>query len=470
MLTAMTTAGVSPALLHDLDRRLPRYTSYPTAVQFGPDVDGVKYAHWLASLPAEEQVSLYLHVPFCTELCLYCACHTTVARRYGPVEDYVELLEREIALVGRHLGRHLGQRLGQRLGAPRKAVHVHWGGGSPTMLAAKDFERIMRALRRIAEIGADCEVAIEIDPRTLRRGLVQALADAGVTRASLGVQDFDERVQRAVGRRQSYAETARAADWLRAAGIANINLDLMYGLPFQTADSVAATARQALALVPDRVALFGYAHVPWMKKHQRLLPKEALPDASARLAQARAAADAFLAAGYVPIGLDHFARPGDLFVARQREKRLHRNFQGYTSDEASTLIGFGASSISRLPQGYAQNAARTVTWRDGVGAGGLATARGLELTAEDRLRHAIIERLMCDLEVDLAGVAAQHGRSLDDFAPELAGLAPLAESGLVSVAGGTVSVAAHARPFVRHVCAVFDRYLTTDAARFSRAL
>jgi oxygen-independent coproporphyrinogen-3 oxidase len=384
-----------------------------------------------------------------------------VARSYGPVEDYVETLEQEIALVARRL---------EHGGGRRKAVHVHWGGGSPTMLSPRDFVRLMRALDQVADIGAGSEVAIEIDPRTLRQDLVAALAGAGVNRASLGVQDFDERVQRAIGRRQGYAETARAAGWLRGAGIAAINLDLMYGLPFQTAGSVAATARQALVLAPDRVALFGYAHVPWMKKHQRLLPEEALPDAPERLAQAAAAADVFLEAGYLPVGLDHFARPGDPLVARQREKRLHRNFQGYTTDEAAALIGFGTSSISHLPQGYAQNAARTVDWRDAIAAGRLATARGVELTTEDRIRQAIIERLMCDLEVDLAEVAARHHRSLADFAPELDALAPLTDRGLVRVSGGTVTVAADARPFVRHVCAVFDRYLTDDTARFSRAL
>jgi oxygen-independent coproporphyrinogen III oxidase len=454
----MTKPVANPALLRYLDRRLPRYTSYPTAVEFHRDVNQAAYAHWLESLPAESEVSIYLHVPFCAELCLYCACHTTVARRYGPVEAYVELLEREIALVGRHLG------------VRRKAVHVHWGGGTPTMLAAAEFHRIMRALRGIACIGADCEVAIEIDPRTLQRELVPVLADAGVTRASLGVQDFDERVQQAVKRTQSYAQTARAAEWLRREGIANINLDLMYGLPFQTAGSVAATARQALALDPDRVALFGYAHVPWMKKHQRLLPEHALPDASERLAQAGAVAGVLASAGYHPIGLDHFAKAGDLLVTRQREKRLHRNFQGYTTDEASTLLGFGTSAIGMLPQGYVQNAASTVSYREAILSGALATARGRELTSDDRLRRAIVERLMCDLEVDVAEVAAAHGRKLDDFAPEFADLALLAEHDLLTISAGTVTIAEHARPFVRNVCAAFDAFLTADATRFSRAL
>jgi oxygen-independent coproporphyrinogen-3 oxidase len=455
----METSKLPPALLRSLDRRLPRYTSYPTAVQFNAEVDALAYARWLRTLPAGERLSLYLHVPFCAELCLYCGCHTTVARSYAPVEGYAELLEREIALVGRHLG------------ARRKAAHVHWGGGTPTMLAAADFERVTRALRQIAVVGDDCEVAIEIDPRTLRRELVPVLAAAGVTRASLGVQDFDERVQRAVGRLQSYAATAQAAEWLRQAGVGEINLDLMYGLPFQTEASVAATVRQALTLDPGRVALFGYAHVPWMKRHQRLLPEAALPDATARLAQARVAAEALADAGYRQIGLDHFAKPDDPLAVRQHQGRLHRNFQGYTTDEAPTLIGLGSSAIGALPHGYVQNAARTPDYSEAILAGRLATVRGVCLTADDRLRREIIERLMCDLEVDLAGVARSHGRCLADLARELARLEPLAEHGLVGVSGGGVlSVSEHARPYVRHVCAAFDSYLTDDASRFSRAL
>jgi oxygen-independent coproporphyrinogen-3 oxidase len=296
------------------------------------------------------------------------------------------------------------------------------------------------------------------------------LADVGVTRASLGVQDFDARVQRAVGRVQSYAQTAAAVEWLRDAGIAGINLDLMYGLPFQTPKSVASTVHQALALDPDRVALFGYAHVPWMKRQQRLLPEEQLPGASARLMQASAAADVLRDAGYRQIGLDHFAKPGDALAVRQQERRLRRNFQGYTTDEATTLIGFGASAIGMLPQGYVQNAARTVTYREAILYDMLATARGCRLTDEDRLRREIIERLMCDLEVDLAAVAARHGKSLGHFAGEIARIAPLVEHGLVATTGGRLSVAEHARLFLRHVCATFDSYLAADATRFSRAL
>jgi oxygen-independent coproporphyrinogen III oxidase len=439
------------------NRRIPRYTSYPTAVQFGPEVDGLTYSQWLTALP-DLPVSVYLHVPFCAELCLYCGCHTTVARKYGPVADYADLLEREIALVGQYLrGR-------------RKAVHVHWGGGTPTMLSPEDFARLTRALRKSFVISPECEIAIEIDPRTLTRELVSALADAGVTRASLGVQDLDEKVQRTVGRIQSFEQTAQAAEWLRAAGIVNINLDLMYGLPYQTSETVAETARRALTLAPDRIALFGYAHVPWMKRHQKLLPEQMLPDVRERHAQSRVVADVLESADFQPIGLDHFARRNDLLARRQREKRLHRNFQGYTTDEAAALIGFGTSSIGALPQGYIQNASSTVAYRNAIRAGRLATARGRVITDDDRLRREIIEQLMCNLEVDLAAVAAARNRTIDDFAHELREIDSLAAHGLVFRSDAKITIPEDARPLVRTICAVFDRYLSAEETRYSRAM
>ncbi|MGD0026390.1 MAG: oxygen-independent coproporphyrinogen III oxidase, partial [Xanthobacteraceae bacterium] len=301
-------------LLKYLDRRIPRYTSYPTAVQFGSAVDARSYEGWLAALPADAPVSIYIHVPFCAELCLYCGCHTTVARGYAPVAAYVDLLERELALIGRIAGRH-------------KASQLHWGGGTPTMLVPEDFMRIMAAVQANFTVMPQAELAIEIDPRTLTREHVAALAAAGITRASLGVQDFDVRVQQAVRRVQSFDETARVAEWLREAGITRINLDLMYGLPYQTVSTVATTVQRALALEADRIALFGYAHVPWMKRHQQLIPEQALPGTSERFAQSRAAAEVLTGAGYQPIGLDHFAKNSDLLARSQRDGRLHRNFQ-----------------------------------------------------------------------------------------------------------------------------------------------
>lgn len=441
-----------------LDKRLPRYTSYPTAVQFGPQVRVAEYQDWLAALPAGAPLSIYLHVPFCKELCLYCGCHTSVARRYTPVAAFVDVLEQEIALVSRHVdGRH-------------PVVHLHWGGGTPTILSAQDFARLMNVLGRAFPLDPAAEVAIEIDPRTMSRDKAKALADAGVTRASLGVQDFDETVQRAVGRLQSYEQTAHAADWLRGAGVAGINLDLMYGLPHQTVQSVAATIERALSIEPDRMALFGYAHVPWMKRHQRLLPEAALPSQQERLEQFGVASSVMMSRGYQPIGLDHFAKPGDLLVQRQREKRLHRNFQGYTIDEASALIGFGPSAISALPQGYVQNEPGMVAYRNAIEAGRLATVRGCVLTDDDRLRREVIERLMCDFEVNLTEVLAKRGRRVDAFDGEILALDGLAERGLVCRDRGRVVVPDEARPLVRTVCAVFDAYLANNETRFSRAV
>jgi oxygen-independent coproporphyrinogen III oxidase len=447
-----------PNVLQFLDKRIPRYTSYPTAFQFDTNVDAATYEEWLTDLPPELPLSIYFHVPFCKELCLYCGCHTTAARRYSPVAVYADLLEREIGLIGRHMpGR-------------RDVVHVHWGGGTPTILTAQDFERLMTALNRAFQFATDCEVAIEIDPRSVTHVLVKALASLGVTRASLGVQDFDERVQKAVGRLQSFEVTARTAEWLRAAGIRNINLDLMYGLPYQTVESVTSTIRRALALDPDRIALFGYAHVPWMKRHQKLIPEEALPSSIERFDQYRAAAAVMTEAGYQAIGLDHFAKPGDPLARRQNERRVHRNFQGYTTDEAGALIGLGTSAISALPQGYAQNAPRTVAYRNAIGADHLATVRGRALSDDDRLRRNIIEQLMCNLEVNLADVAEARNRRLADFATELSALDSLAEHDLVRYRDGIISVPEHARPFVRTVCAVFDAYLSSGETRHSRAV
>jgi oxygen-independent coproporphyrinogen-3 oxidase len=439
-----------------LDRRIPRYTSYPTAVQFGPQVDARLYQRWLGALPAGTAVSIYLHVPFCAELCLYCGCNTTVARRYEPVAAYVELLEREIALVGGNL-------------TDPVVTHIHWGGGTPTMLQPRDFARVMAALRKSFTIAPDAEIAVEIDPRTLARGQAEVLADLGTTRASLGVQDFDARVQQAVRRVQSFEQTARVAEWLRGVGINAINLDLIYGLPLQTVATVTATARRALALDPDRIALFGYAHVPWMKRHQKLLPEEALPGNAERFAQNRAAAETFAAAGYRRIGLDHFAKDDDLLVRRQREGRLHRNFQGYTTDESPILLGFGPSAIGALPGGYVQNAPGMPAYREVIAGGGFATARGCQLTAEDRLRAAVIARLMCDLSVDLAAVCRAHGTDPAHFAAELAAIDALTDDGIVERDGDTITVPDHARVFVRAVCAVFDAYLGVGETRFSRA-
>jgi oxygen-independent coproporphyrinogen III oxidase len=446
----------------DLDERVPRYTSYPTAPHFSASIGAKAYGDWLEALAPDAAISLYLHVPFCAELCFYCGCHTAVARRYEPVASYVTLLEREIDLVA------------ERLGSRRPVAHIHWGGGTPTILSPQDLLALSVRLRMRFDVLQDAEIAVEIDPRRVGREHLAALAAMGTTRASLGLQDFDPEVQRAVNRIQSFDDTARVVSWLRDVGISSINFDLMYGLPYQTTEKVLASVERALLLEPDRIALFGYAHVPWMKRHQKLLPEPALPSPTERLRQMRAAAAAIIASGRVPIGLDHFAAPTDPLARCQAQGRLRRNFQGYTTDQSLALIGFGTSAISMLPQGYAQNAATTVAYREAIAAGRLATSRGVELTDEDRLRRAVIEHLMCNLAADLEAVAARHHVDAATLWPDQVRFRELCRQGLVRREGSRLVVSEAGRPFVRSVCALFDPYLVRSEAsqnvRYSRAV
>ena len=445
-------------LLEKYDRRVPRYTSYPTAPHFTTSVGAGVYERWLASLPAAVPLSLYLHVPFCDSLCWFCGCHTKIVRRYRPVADYLDLLLREIDMVA------------GRLGGGRPVSHLHWGGGSPTILAGADVLRLGRRLRDRFALEPDAEFAIEIDPRGLEDEVIDALAEIGVNRASIGLQDVNPRVQQAINRVQTLETTASAADRLRAAGIRSLNVDLMYGLPHQTVEYMRATVQAALSLAPDRISLFGYAHVPGMKPHQRLIPEETLPDGPERLAQADAASAALASAGYRSVGLDHFARPGDPLAEAAATGRLRRNFQGYTVDRAPALIGLGPSAIGALPDGYVQNAAPMHVYRDAIGAGRLAIVRGAVLSREDRLRRAVIERIMCDLRVDLAEVCAVYSESPAVFAPELARLTEFVDDGIVDISGKVIRVRSDARPLLRCVAAVFDAYLDPAGQRHARAV
>jgi oxygen-independent coproporphyrinogen-3 oxidase len=443
------------AVLPRLDERLPRYTSYPTAPHFKQQIGAETYASWLDALVAQSPVSLYLHVPFCEALCNYCGCHTTVAHKPDRIAHYAKLLMREVDLVA--------EAIGQR----QRVTHIHWGGGTPTAIAAADFLEIARGIGKRFHVDADAEIAIEIDPRHLDRDHIDAFAEAGVNRASLGVQDLNPVVQNAIGRVQSFGQTARAAGALRRIGVDRVSFDLMYGLPHQTASSVAASVKTALTLEPSRVSLFGYAHVPWMKKHQELIPADALPNSAERLRQVRAAEAELAGAGYVAIGLDHFAKPDDPLALAQSTGRLRRNFQGYTTDDATALIGLGASSIGFLPQGYVQNSPNLKIYREAIERGRFATARGVELSEDDKVRRTIIERLMCDLAVDLVDVAINTRTT---FAPELERLAGLAADGLVVIEGTKIAVPRSMRPFVRKIAAVFDAYLQQNEMRHSQAV
>jgi oxygen-independent coproporphyrinogen-3 oxidase len=447
---------------HDLltkygEARLPRYTSYPAATRFSDAVGPQAYERWLADLPSGVTGSLYLHVPFCRAMCWYCGCHTTVARRDAPIAGYLDALRREIALVAGRIGRRL------------PVSHVHFGGGTPTIMPEADLAGLVALLRERFDLRPGAELAVEIDPRTLTESMAAALGAAGFTRASLGVQSFDPVVQAAINRRQGFAETARAAEAVRRAGLSGLNLDLVYGLPHQTVASCLDTVRRCLELRADRFSVFGYAHVPGFKKHQRKIAESDLPGVAERRAQADAIAGALAAAGYVAIGLDHYAAPHDAMARALREGALRRNFQGYTTDGADVLLGFGASAIGRLPQGYVQNEVVLGRYAGAVGEGRLAAAKGLALTADDRLRADLIEQLMCRFAVDLSTVCARHGVGLDGFV-EGVDLAALEADGVVRRRGALIEVPEDKRLLVRAVAAAFDAHLGAAGRAHSRAL
>lgn len=445
-------------LIAKYDQRVPRYTSYPTAPHFSSAIDGATYDAWLRWLTDDTALSLYVHVPFCAQLCLFCGCHTVVVRRPEPIAAYARDLLTEIDLLADAIGERLPVR------------HIHWGGGTPTALPAAGMQAIDQRIRERFAMQADGEVAVEIDPRSLGPASLAALRNIGVTRASLGVQDFDPLVQQAVQRIQPYEMTAECVANLRDIGVRSINLDLMYGLPHQSERGVVATVQQALDLAPDRIAVFGYAHVPWKQRQQALLEQFTLPDGFARFAQRQAAERVIRGAGYQTIGLDHFAVADDTLAIAARAGRLRRNFQGYTADDAPVLLGLGASSIGCLPQGYVQNATAIPDWRAMVRRGVLPVARGIELTEQDLLRREVIERIMCYGAVDLVTVAARHAAdaaSLMDAAPTLQ---QMRDDGLVLWDGYRLAVTQRGRPFMRCVAAAFDCYLDSATVRHSVAM
>ena len=430
---------------------VPRYTSYPTAPHFSDRVGTGQYAAWLAALPQRAQLSLYLHIPFCNVLCWYCGCSTKAVNRYEPVARYLSSLRSEIANVA------------ARVPAGCAARHVHWGGGSPNILEPDDILALAEATRQSFNLAKGTEFAVEIDPRILDRDRIVAFARAGVTRASIGVQDFNEKVQTAINRRQSFATTQAAVAVLREHGIGAINIDLVYGLPHQTRDSVEATVTKVLALEPSRIAAFGYAHLPQRLKHQALIDEAALPGAVERFAQSNRLAHLLTAAGYVRIGLDHFARGDDPLAGGP----VNRNFQGYTTDTADALIGLGASAIGRLPEGYVQNCATVADYDCRIAEHGLATVRGFRLSDSDRMRGFVIERLMCDLTFPAAELNRRFGAAATPLLEEAQALIEADHDRLIEPDGATFRVTERGRLFVRAIAACFDSYLGAKEARHS---
>ncbi|GAB6967355.1 oxygen-independent coproporphyrinogen III oxidase [Komagataeibacter kakiaceti JCM 25156] len=448
-------------LLSRYGGNLPRYTSYPTAAQFSDAVGPAESQQWLSALPASQPVSLYLHVPFCDMLCRFCGCNTAVLRDTDARAAYAALLHEEL------------RRVVALIGPGRRVTHLQWGGGTPTTLPASAMRRVMQAIRQDFVIAPDAEISIEVDPRHLPPEYPALLHELGFNRASMGVQDLDANVQKACGRIQSWEQTRACLDALRAAGVDSINIDLIYGLPRQDTDSVTRTARAVASLRPDRLAVFGYAHVPWKQKRQNLMPVGELPGPQARIAQ-RAAIDAVLRdEGFLPVGLDHYVSPHDSMARAMESGTLHRNFQGYTTDSAPALIGIGASAISSLPDGMTQNATTSAAYARLMAemTDRLPVMRGVPLLADDHVRAAIIKQLMCTMQVDVDQIITEYHLPANSFGPELSRLVPMVQDGLVDMNARHVQVTEKGRAFVRHVASVFDRYLSPQSsARHASAL
>lgn len=445
-------------LLHKYSGAVPRYTSYPTAPHFHEGIDNTTYRGWLGALGHRNRPSLYVHIPYCDRLCWFCACHTKHTLKYKPIAIYLEALKQEIAAVG-------------ALVSPDAVVSaVHFGGGSPTMLDPQDMQDLMDCLRRHFTFGLAPEISVEMDPNDLDDSRYDALAAIGMSRASLGVQDFDDKVQKTINRIQSFEQTKSVVDAVRARGVHSVNCDILYGLPFQTCETLKTTVDQIVSLDPDRIALFGYAHVPWMKKHQSLIPEHALPDVAERYRQMTMAGEMLRQAGYSQIGIDHFARPTDTLSQAAQAGALRRNFQGYTTDTADALIGLGASSIGRLPQGYVQNIVATGEYQRMVGEGGLAAVKGIELSQDDHLRSHVIERLMCDFSIDLSDLQHRFGKVSHSVRDQAQQFAAGDRDGLVRLDADIFAVTEVGRPFVRNIAAIFDTYLGNGRGRHSVAV
>ncbi|WP_209426360.1 oxygen-independent coproporphyrinogen III oxidase [Pararhodobacter sp. SW119] len=427
------------------DARVPRYTSYPTAPQFRNDVSAETFRDWLGAIPPGSRISLYLHVPFCRRLCWFCACRTQGTSTDAPVLSYVETLKAELRLLRAALPEGV------------TAARLHWGGGTPTLLPAPVMRDLAAAIFDVVPLAEGAEFSVEIDPNEIDAPRLDALAEVGMNRASIGVQDFDAEIQATIGRNQSFEVTRDAVEAIRARGIGSLNADILYGLPHQNRARIGDSVQKLLSLSPDRVALYGYAHVPWMARRQQLIPSEALPIAEERLDLFETARRLFLWDGYDEIGIDHFARPDDGLAVAAREGRLRRNFQGYTDDVAPVLVGLGASSISRFPQGYAQMNAATSGWAKAVQAGQFATARGHAFRGEDLLRARIIEALMCDFRVRSGELMRDFGLTAAAFDALIGPVVARFDPFLVLDAEG-VFIPPEGRPLTRVIAAAFDAY------------
>jgi oxygen-independent coproporphyrinogen-3 oxidase len=458
--------SVSAELLKRYDRPGPRYTSYPTAVEFSPAFDEVAYRARLAEAAQRprEPLSLYLHLPFCEKRCSFCGCMVIITRKREVAARYLEYLHRELRM------------LAEALGSRRRVVQYHWGGGTPTYLATSEIEALHAEVARHFEIDRDAEVAIEVDPRVTSTEQLELLRRLGFNRLSMGVQDFDPTVQEAINRIQPEDPTRELYETARRLGFQSINVDLIYGLPFQTLASFERTLGSVVALRPDRLAVYSYAHVPWIRGNQKRIDPKDLPERSLKLELFLQAREAFLGAGYRDIGMDHFALPGDELAQAAERGTLHRNFMGYTTKPATDMVGAGVSAIGDVAGAFAQNTKKLSTYYATLDTGRFPVERGYTLDDDDKLRRHVITELMCNFRIDKAAVEKRFGVRFDDyFAAELAELrvsGPV-QDGFLELTPETLLITRAGRLFVRNVCMSFDRYLrqkAQDKPVFSRTI
>lgn len=432
------------------DARVPRYTSYPTAPHFSDSVGPVSTAGWISAIPAGSNISLYIHIPFCRRLCWFCACRTQGTTTLSPVEAYIETVKKELSL------------LADKLADGIEIEHLHWGGGTPTLLPPHLITDLANTIFQHIPLAPGAQFSVEIDPSEIDDERLNALADAGMNRASIGVQDFDPEIQKTIGREQSFEITKSAVDGLRARGITSLNMDILFGLPHQTIARITDSVEKVISLGPDRVALFGYAHVPWMAKRQSLIPTEALPTPEERLFLYETARDIFVASGYDEIGIDHFALPDDGLAIAQKAGTMQRNFQGYTEDKSTVLIGVGASAISRYPQGYAQNAPSTSNYQAAVRGGDLSTSRGHAFSADDLVRARLIESLMCDFAISYGDLAAELSHPVENLRALTSSLTTSFPEMLTDT-DEKLTILEHARPLTRMIARELDAYDVSES-------
>ena len=462
-MTAAPNALVfDPQIIRRFDVNGPRYTSYPTADRFVDNFDAESCKHWLGHREPGQSLSLYFHIPFCNTICYYCACNKIITKDHGRSAKYLKYLARELALQSSFLA-----------AGDNEVTQLHWCGGTPTFLSHEEMRQLLAATRQHFRLVENGEYSIEVDPRKVDQATVELLGELGFNRMSVGVQDFDEDVQQAVNRIQSEAETMAVINAARANGFKSISIDLIYGLPRQTVNGFNRTLDRVIAASPDRLSIYNYAHLPSLFKPQRRILESDMPSADARLQILALAISKLTAAGYVYIGMDHFAKPDDELAIAQREGRLHRNFQGYSTHSDCDMMSFGISSISKVGPSYYQNVKTLDEYYESLDKGVLPVFRGIELTADDILRRSIIQSLMCHFELSMDAVEAAHGIDFRTyFASELEALQEMVQADLLRIDERRIVVLPAGRMLVRAISMVFDRYLQANRqpTRYSKVI